>query len=261
MNFDCFDNGLRMEEIQRSMQRPGLTLARVTNINDPEKLNRVLCKPVVSAEEWDVLETEWCPVVQPMAGKGRGQFWMPGIDDLVLLAYLNGDPHCPYVIGGTWDKDSPPPYTVANGKNWNFSLRTPGGTELLCYDEKGKERIQLSTPTGAALHIQDEQQTLSLRDPEGKNVLTVNWKTGEVELRADKKLTLSAGSTSIVLDGQGSLSMKADQKVSVQGANVELKATNALSGQGASAEVKASGQLNLQGATANLKGAAGVNIN
>ncbi|MBQ2697052.1 MAG: hypothetical protein IJF59_00115 [Clostridia bacterium] len=261
MPFDLFDNGLRLDQIQQEMLRPGLTLAEVTNITDPEKLNRVLCKPVVSKEEKDVLETEWCPVIQPLSGKSRGQFYMPSVGDLVLLAYLNGDPHCPYVVGGTWDQDSPPPYTVADGKNINFSIRTPAGTELLFYDEQGKEYIQLTTPQKATLLIHDEQQQAEFHDPESKNLITISWKTGEMQITAEKKITLAAGSTQLILDSAGTLSMKADQTVSAEAANINLKASNALKGEGASAEIKASGKLTLQGTTADLKGPAGVNIN
>ena len=261
MGFDFFDNGPRLDEIQQDMLRPGLTLAEVTNITDPQKLNRVLCKPVVSKEEKDVLETEWCPVVQPLSGKSRGQFCMPSVGDLVLLAYLNGDPHCPYVIGGTWDKDSPPPYTVADGKNFNFSIRTPSGTELLFYDEKGKEYIQLTTPKKATLLIHDEQQKAEFHDPDSKNLITIHWQSGEMQITAEKKITLAAGGTQIVLDSAGSLTLKAEQKVSAEAANVELKASNAFAAQGTSAEVKADGKLTLQGATADLKGPTGVNIN
>lgn len=261
MNFDFYDGGLRLDEIQQEMTRPGLTLAEVTNIKDPENLNRVKCKPVVDKKEKDVLETEWCPVVQPLSGKSRGVFYMPSVGDLVLLAYLNGDPHCPYVIGGAWDKDSPPPYTVKDGKNINFSVKTPGGTELLFYDEKDKEYIQLKTPKNAMLRIDDEQQQAQFKDPNSKNTITINWKNGEIQITADKKMTLSAGSTQIVLDSSGSLTMKADKKISAKGADIELNANNDFKAKGTSSNVEASGKLTLKGATADLKGSMGVNIN
>lgn len=261
MSFDFFDSGPRLDDIQRDMQRPGLTLAEVTNITDPDKLNRVLCKPVVSEEEKDVLETEWCPVVQPFSGKSRGQFYMPSVGDLVLLAYLNGDPHCPYVIGGTWSKESPPPYTVTDGKNINFSIKTPGGTELLFYDEKDKEYIQLTTPKKATLLIHDEQQKAELRDPDSRNSILIDWKNGEMKITAEKKMTLAAGSTQLVLDSSGSLTMQADKTVSMEAADVQAKASNDFTAEGMSANVKASGKLTLEGAAADLKGSTGVNIN
>lgn len=261
MNFDFGDKGMRLDQLQLEMQRPGLTLAKITNITDPDKLNRVRCKAVVSQEETDVLETEWCPVVQPFSGSSRGMFYMPSVGDLVLLAYLNGDPHCPYVLGGTWDKESPAPYTMESGKNINFSIRTPGGTELLFYDEQGKEYIQLTTPKKATLLISDQQQLAQLQDPESKNLLTINWQTGEIQLTAEKKLTLAAGTTQMVLSSDGSLTMQADKTVSADAANISINASNEVTAKGASANVEATGKLTLKGASADLKGSAGVNIN
>ncbi len=261
MGFDFFDSGSRLDSIQSEMERTGLTLAVVTNISDPDKLNRVMCKPVVSEQDEDVLETEWCPVVQPLSGKSCGHFYMPSVDDLVLLAYLNGDPHCPYVVGGTWSPKSPPPYTVEDGKNFNFSIKTPGGTELLFYDEKGKEYIRMTTPTGAALEIQDEAQTAVLQDPDKANLLSINWKDGAIELTAAKKITLAAGSTKIIMEDSGAMTLQSDKSITIKSTDIKAQASNGFNAQGATAEVKATGKLSLSGAMADLQGSAGVNIN
>ena len=261
MPFDFFDHGMRLDEVQRHSKRMGLTLAEVTNIKDPDKLNRVMCKPVAADSDKDILETEWCPVVQPLSGKNCGHFWMPSVGDLVLLAFLNGDPQCPYVVGGTWNKESPALYTVKDGKNLNFSIKTPHGTEILLYDEKGKEYIQMNTPKKATLLINDEQQKAQFQDPDKKNTIIIDWKGGEIKITAEKKLTLAAGSTKVVLDSSGNLTMKADKKVSADAANVEMKASNGFKAKGTSANVEASGKLTLKGMTADLKGSAGVNIN
>ncbi|MGN0706431.1 MAG: phage baseplate assembly protein V [Faecalibacterium sp.] len=259
--YDPFSNTFALDELQKSMQRVGLTLAKVTNITDPKELNRVRCRPVAGESETDILETDWCPVVQPLSGKGCGQYFMPSVDDLVLLAYLNGDPHCPYVMGGVWNQDSAAPYTLKEGKNLNFSIRTPGGAELLFYDEKEKETITLKTPKGAQLKLDDAGQEATLQDPESKNSLRMNWKDGGITLHAEKKLILSAGDTTITLESSGALTVKAGGKIEVKGAEIEQTATNGFKAKGASANVEADGKLTLKGASADLKGSAGVNIN
>ncbi len=259
--FDSFSSGLELDELQKSMQRVGLTLARVTNITDPKKLNRVLCRPVAGKKETDILETDWCPVMQPLSGKNCGQYFMPSVDDLVLLAYLGGDPHCPYVVGGVWNTESPPPYTMQEGKNINFSIKTPGGSELLFYDEKEKETVTLKTPKGARLSLDDLGQTVVLTDPESKNSIKLDWKNGEMTLHADKKMVLSAGETSITLESSGTVTIKGSGKITVNGSDIEEKATNSFKAAGSSANVEASGKLTLKGASADLKGSAGVNIN
>lgn len=259
--FDSFSTGLELDQLQQNMQRVGLTLAKVTNITDPKKLNRVLCRPLAGEKETDILETDWCPVVQPLSGKECGQYFMPSVDDLVVLAYLGGDPHCPYVVGGVWNKDSPPPYTMQEGKNLNFSIKTPNGSELLFYDEKEKETVTLKTPKGAQLKLDDAQQTATLTDPESKNSIKLNWKDGEMTLHADKKMTLSAGETTITLESSGTVTIKGSGKITLNGSDIEGKASNSFKASGASANVEANGKLTLKGASADLKGSAGVNIN
>ena len=41
----------------------------------------------------------WAPVAAPLAGKGRGAFFMPEIGDEVLVAFLYGKFDQPYVVG------------------------------------------------------------------------------------------------------------------------------------------------------------------
>lgn len=260
--FDVFnDDGMDYLEMREKMQWSGLRLAKVTNITDPDKQNRVKVRPLAPEDNKDILETDWCPVVMPLSGKSCGIFAMPSVDDLVLIAYLEGNTTCPYVVGGTWNPKSPAPYTIADGKNVNFSVKTPGGSELLFYDEKDKEYITFTTPKKAALTVSDEKKTASFTDPDKKNSLTVNWEKGEIEITADKKITLKAGKASIVLDGSGKITIKADNSIELSSAGIKSDASNANKISGSSVEVGAKGKLTLKGATADLKGSAGVNIN
>lgn len=53
--------------IESKMQRPGLALAVVTNVNDDQKLNRVKCLPI---ENEQLEETDWCYVMAPLGRQG-----------------------------------------------------------------------------------------------------------------------------------------------------------------------------------------------
>jgi len=52
-----------------------------------------------------------------MAGKDRGIFFLPEVDDEVLVAFENGDINQPYVIGSLWNGVDVPPETNSDGKN------------------------------------------------------------------------------------------------------------------------------------------------
>lgn len=225
------------------MQRTGLYLAVVTNVNDEQKLNRVKCLPVGNDQ---TEETDWCYVMAPLGGKGCGQFFFPSVNDLVVLAYLGGDPRRPMVLGACWNTQVTPPYTVQEGKVHNYSIKTPSGTELLLYDEPEKQKVTLTLPSGTVLSIDDGGKTVALRDKAGENALTMDLQGGNVELKAKTKLTLSAGGTSVVLESSGNLTQKASGTVSIQGATVEQKGSAKVAVQGAAVEVKADANLDLQ---------------
>lgn len=244
---------------ERRMIRPGLTLATVTNVTDPDKLNRVKCLPIENQENQE--ETDWCYVMAPFGGKECGQFFFPNVNDLVVLAYLGGDPHRPMVLGSWWNTEVRPPYVIDQGKILNYTIRTPTGTELLFYDEPGKQKVTLTLPSGTVLMIDDENSAAALRDKSGENVLSMDFKGGNIELKAKTKLTLSAGQTTITLESSGNLTEKAGNKVSIQGATIEEKGSAKVAIEGATTQVKASATLTLQASgPATLKGAM-VNIN
>ena len=241
------------------MARQGLTLAVVTNITDPDKLNRVKCAPIENSKSEE--ETDWCYVMAPLGGRECGQFFFPNVNDLVVLAYLGGDPHRPMVIGSWWNTEVKPPYVIDQGKVYNYTVKTPGGTELLFYDEPGKQKVTLTLPSGTVLKIDDENKAVALQDKSGDNALTMDLNGGAVELKAKTKLVLSAGKTTITLESSGNITQKAGAKVAIEGANIEEKGSAGVKVEGATVDVKANATLNLQASgPATLKGAI-VNIN
>lgn len=236
----------------REAFRSGLTLAKVTNIKDDQNFNRVKCLPI-GAEEAE--ETDWCYVMTPMGGKECGMFFFPQVGDLVVLAYLEGDMHCPMVLGGFWNTEVTPPYPVKDGKIEDYSIRTPKKIELLLHDEDKKQKVTLTMPSGTVLTLDDEAQKVTLQDKGGDNALIMDLKGGEITLQAKTTLTLSAGQTKIVLSSQGDITQKGNGTVSTEGVNVKTKATSQLEMEGAMAKLKASATMDLQSSgTATLKG-------
>lgn len=244
---------------ERRMERSGLTLATVTNITDPDKLNRVKCLPIENKENQE--ETDWCYVMAPLGGKKCGQFFFPSVNDLVVLAYLGGDPHRPMVIGAWWNTDFNPPYVIEEGKVYNYSIKTPTGTELLFYDEPGKQKVTLTLPSGTILKIDDENKAVALQDKGGDNALTMDLGGGNIQLKAKTKLTLSAGQTTITLESSGNITQKASAKVSIEAANIEEKGSAGVKVEGATIDVKANATMNLQASGPTTVKGAIVNIN
>ena len=239
--------------IEQQMARPGLSLAVVTNINDEEKLNRVKCLPI---ETDQTEETDWCYVMAPLGGKECGQFFFPNVNDLVVLAYLGGDPHRPMVLGSFWNSETKPPYTIQDGKVLNYTIKTPSGTELLFYDEPGKQKVTLTLPSGTVLSIDDENKAVAVKDKGGDNALEMDLKGGNITLKAKSTLVLSAGDTKVSLDAKGELTLKSAKKLSAESAEIEEKGSAKVAVPGAAVELKGTTSLDLSASgNTTIKGA------
>lgn len=243
----------------RDMFRSGVTLAKVTNITDDKKFNRVKCLPIGGKNDE---ETDWCYVMTPMGGKECGSFFFPQVDDLVVLAYLDGDPHRPFVLGSLWTTEVKPPLTVQDGKNEEYLLRTPKKIEMALHDTDKEQKLTVSMPSGAKIELDDKEQKISIQDKEGKNSLIFALKDGAITIQAEKKLTLVTGDAKIELTRDGNITEEGKAKLTEKFQNVDTAADAAVKIKGSSSgvtlsgskvEAKADGELTLQGAKGTLK--------
>jgi uncharacterized protein involved in type VI secretion and phage assembly len=83
----------------------GLVVGKVCEVNDPEGHARIK----VRFPHMGNTQSEWSTVASIMAGGDRGCFFMPEIDDEVLLGFRHGDWDHPYIIGFVWNPVQPPP--------------------------------------------------------------------------------------------------------------------------------------------------------
>jgi uncharacterized protein involved in type VI secretion and phage assembly len=78
----------------------GVVIGIVTNNQDPDRLGRVKVRfPWLSGGT----ESHWARVATPMAGNGRGLYFLPEVDDEVLVLFERGDVRFPFVIGALWN--------------------------------------------------------------------------------------------------------------------------------------------------------------
>src|SRR6478736_3743311 len=63
-------------------------------------------------------ESDWCRIISYMAGKDRGVFWLPEVEDEVLVAFEHGDFNHGVILGSFWNGKEPPVYSNkdADGK-------------------------------------------------------------------------------------------------------------------------------------------------
>lgn len=84
----------------------GLVTARVTDNRDPQGQGRVEVEFTALGSE---APRRWCPVASVAAGDDSGVFFMPEIEDEVLVAFENGDFDHAFIVGYPWNPVQMPP--------------------------------------------------------------------------------------------------------------------------------------------------------
>ncbi len=223
MNFFPFSDA--PEEVRL----PGVCLGIVTNNQDPDKLGRVKVKfPRISLEH----ESEWARVATLMAGKEMGVFFLPEVDDEVLVIFENGDITRPYIIGSVWNGKDTPPCTNEDGKNDIRLIKSRSGHIVRFTDKSGEEKIEII-------------------DKAEKNKITIDSKENTIAIECEKDISITAkGAITITADKDITITTKAKFAVDAQELALVAKAKAAI--QGAQIEAKASGNTDIKGAAINL---------
>lgn len=205
-----------LEQKKRSDSRIyGVVVGIVTNNKDTEKLGRVKVKiPRLSGED----ESNWARVISFMAGKDRGAFFLPEVDDEVLVAFEYGDINMPYVIGSLWNGKDVPPENNSDGKNNIRMIRSRSGHVITLDDSDGSEQIKIMDKTE-------------------KNMIIIDAKNNMISITSDKDIELSAPNGKVTIEA-----MDLETKST---ASTKIEATS-------SVDVKASGNLNIKGAMVNI---------
>jgi uncharacterized protein involved in type VI secretion and phage assembly len=193
----------------------GVVIGIVTDNKDPGGLGRVKASLPWMADD---AETDWARVVTPMAGGKRGIYFLPEVNDEVLVAFEHGDPAAPYVLGSLWNGKDEPPESNANGKNDIRVIRTRSGNVIRLSDAKGDEKIEII-------------------DAAAKNTIVISTKDNSIAITAASDVTIRSGNGKLTLSGKG----------------VEITSTAAVKIEGSQGmDLKTPARLTIKGATVNI---------
>ena len=213
---------------QRDGHIEGVVVGVITNNNDPLGLGRTKVKFPWLGEQ---IESAWCRMAAPMAGNGRGFYYIPEVNDEVLVAFEHGDPNVPYILGALWNTTDKPPKPSGNivsaGKVNKRILRSRSGHEIVFCDEAGKESI-------------------TIVDKTEKNKIVID--------STKKSLGISvSGDCVIKADGQCTIEAKQNIELKSTGKDVTIDCTNFTVKAKANCKIESSAQLDLESAMVNVK--------
>ncbi len=187
----------------------GLHIATVIALeNDPEGENRISIKlPHVT----DCESTCWARVATLDAGKERGSFFLPEINDEVIVGFIDDDPRKAVVLGMVNSSKLPAPQTAADANNIKgFYTRSKMKVEF----DDDKKIITIETPAGNTLVFSEEDSSISLTD---QNSNKIKMTTDGITVESCKDISLKAGSGDVKIEGVN-LSFKGSSTLKAEGA-------------------------------------------
>ena len=211
----------------------GVTIGIVTNNKDEAGLGRVKVKfPWLSQDE----ESYWARVLTPMAGNDRGMYFLPEVNDEVLVAFEQGNMSVPYILGALWNGKDKPPIKNDDGKNNQRMIKSRSGHQIILDDTKDAEQI-------------------IIQDKTGNNQIVIDSKDNNMNIEVENEVTITA---------KGKIILKSsDNDVAIECKNLSIKTQqNYQLETGKNCTVKAKAKYELEAKSGlGIKCAAGVKVN
>jgi uncharacterized protein involved in type VI secretion and phage assembly len=196
----------------------GVFVATVRDNEDPEGMGRVRLE-----YPWRETSNEsyWARIAVPMAGNGRGTYFLPEVGDEVLVAFENGDIDHPFVLGSLWNGQDEPPADNADGNNDVRRITSRSGHELTFDDGESDGHVTIETAAGHSIELDDSggSERITIEDT-GGNEIEFDGTSGSLSISGTSEVSVEA--PMIEISSSGSLSIEAGGVLTLDGALIKL---------------------------------------
>jgi len=208
----------------------GLQIGRVVQLeNDPDGQHRILVTvPVIDNNARGI----WMRMASLDAGKDRGAFFRPEINDEVIVGFINDDPRDGVVLGMLHSSAKSAPIT-AKDVNHEKGFTTRSKMHLSFNDDT--KTVTLDTPAGNRITLDEAGKKISIVD---QNQNTIELSPTGIKMESQKNIDITAGVN---------LTLKAGAQLAIGGASVGVKADGNVSLEGAMARIAGQGITELSG--------------
>lgn len=257
----------------------GGMIAKVVDNVDPEDRYRVRVSFPWLADQYSqgttsdgsdaLVQSYWARITTMMTGSDIGSFWLPEIDDEVMVEFEEGDFSRPIIVGGLWNgvKSSPRkltyspdqievdiPNNAQGGKNDFRFIRSRMGHTIAFIDKEGEGGVSLRSNKSAELYIDDKdgEERIRLYDKDQKQwleidtvnkIITLETDTGDILIKAKEKIRLECKN----------LEVEVEENITVNaGKNIKQDSNKLDVTTGSTTNVTASAAMTLKGSKIDL---------
>ena len=144
--------------------------------------------------------SEWCRVLQPYAGPDYGIFFVPEVNDEVVVGFAHGDMRLPIILGGVYNGQDKPPTYRDSSKDEKL-IKTKGGHQILLNDSNGGQQIKITTNGGHTIDLDDQGNKVSVASSGGQSI-ALDDQAGSITIK-------TSGGQSVTLDPGGGVTISA----------------------------------------------------
>ncbi len=196
-------------------------IGKVVNNTDPDGLSRVKVHiPILGGED----ETWWAPLAALGAGKDRGWYFLPEVDDEVVVMFVHGDISRPVVIGALWNGNDVAPDENGGG-NERKTIVSRAGSKIILDDDEGTITLEDGNGDGTIV-IADDKITIEsatgdvcLQAPKGEMSVVAN----EIKATGSMNCHVESQSGGLNIGGDAAVTIKGGTGLKVQGTAVQLQ--------------------------------------
>src|ERR1700760_4479739 len=131
----------------RAAKIRGVYLATVTDNKDNAPDNPGFRVKVKITALSDDETTFYARIATPMGGNDRGAYFLPQVDDQLLVVFEHGDIDRPIIIGALWSNQQKPVENNTSGKNNTKLIKSRSGHRVIFDDKSGSEKITIVDST------------------------------------------------------------------------------------------------------------------
>lgn len=193
-------------------------------------------------------ESFWARIAGPGFGAQRGIYFLPEVNDEVLIAFEHGDFNRPYIIGGLFNGKDAPPEAISkvsvSGKVKTRVIKTRTGHTIRFVDQDGGEEyieiVDAKSNTTIKMDTQQKKITIDSKDKieiVAQGDLSLQSKTGKVDIRAQQGMSLQG--MTVDVKGTSSVNVESNGNTTVKGMTFSAQGNT-------TAEVRGSATLTLQ---------------
>ncbi len=222
----------------------GLYNAKVKKIfDDPDSQYRILVDVPMFDQNGEGI---WARLSNFYSTPGAGAFFLPEVDDEVVLGFLNEDPRYPVILGSLYSSSKIKPYDglEPNEKNQLKAIVSKSGI-FIEFDDVDKI-LSISTPAKNKIVFSDKDKQIAINDENGNSIV---MSQSGIDMKSPKDINISADQKINIKGTQGITIAASGGDVNVTGINVTEKADAQYSAEGgATAKFSAGAELTVQGA-------------